>query len=77
MNLDYGIACTVASTVGSFIGTLLIQNLLKKTGRNSYIVFVLGSVLCVSTILVPAHTVMQIFEKLQEGKSIWSFSKPC
>jgi uncharacterized membrane protein YeaQ/YmgE (transglycosylase-associated protein family) len=77
MNRDFGIACTIASTIGSFIGTVLIQKLLEKTGRNSYIIFVLGGVLGISTILIPIHTLMQLVEQVNEGKSIWSFNKPC
>jgi hypothetical protein len=77
MNFDFGIACTIASTVGSFIGTLLIQKLLEKTGRNSYIIFALGGVLGISTILIPIHTLMQLIDQVSEGKSIWSFNKPC
>jgi hypothetical protein len=77
MNFDFGIACTIASTVGSFIGTLLIQKLLEKTGRNSYIIFALGGVLAISTVLIPIHTLMQIIDQISEGKSIWSFNKPC
>ena len=77
MNFDFGIACTIASTVGSFVGTLLIQKLLEKTGRNSYIIFALGGVLAISTILITIHTLMQIIDQVSEGKSIWSFNKPC
>ena len=77
MNFDFGIACTMASTIGSFIGTILIQKLILKTKRNSYLVIVLGAVLGVSTILIPIHTLMQLIEKIQEGKSIWSFNQPC
>jgi hypothetical protein len=77
MNLDFGIACTIASTVGSFMGTVLIQKLLEKTGRNSYIVFALAAVLGVSTVLIPIHTLSQLIDSIKEGKSIWSFNKPC
>ena len=77
MNKDFGIACTIASTIGSFAGTLLIQKLLQKTERNSYIIFALSGVLAVSTILIPIHTLMQLIEQVTEGKSIWTFNKPC
>jgi uncharacterized membrane protein YfcA len=77
MNLDYGITCTFASTIGSFIGTILIQRLLQKTKRNSYLIFTLASVLGISTIFIPAHTLMQLVEQVSEGKSIWTFNTPC
>ena len=77
MNVDYGIACTIASTVGSFFGTILIQRLIKKTKRNSYLIFTLASVLGISTIFIPAHTAIKIFQQVVEGKSIWTFNSPC
>lgn len=77
MNLDYGIACTIASTIGSYIGTILIQKLIHKTKRNSYIIFALGVVLGLSTLLIPAHTLWNIVLQIQEGKSIWNFNSPC
>jgi len=77
MNLDFGIASTIASTIGSFIGTVLIQRLIKNTNRNSYLVFVLGTVLAVSTIAIPIHTFFQLIESIKEGQNIWNFNKPC
>lgn len=77
MNLDFGIACTIMSSIGSFIGTVLIQKLIQKTGRNSYIIFALALVLGVSTLMIPAHTFMKIIDQIQSGKSIWTFQKPC
>jgi uncharacterized membrane protein YfcA len=77
MNLDYGIACTIASTIGSFIGTILIQRLIRMTKRNSYLVFTLAAVLGISTIFIPAHTLMQLVEQINEGRSIGTFNSPC
>lgn len=77
MNLDFGIACTIMSSVGSFIGTVLIQRLIKITKRNSYIIFVLGCVLGLSTVLIPTHTLFEMIDQIKEGTSIWKFNKPC
>jgi uncharacterized membrane protein YfcA len=77
MNFDYGIACTIASTVGSFIGTIIIQKLIQKTKRNSYLIFTLALVLGISTIFIPAHTLMKMIADLSEGKNIWVFNSPC
>jgi uncharacterized membrane protein YfcA len=77
MNLDFGIACTIASTIGSYIGTVLIQKLIKITKRSSYIIFALGVVLGLSTLLIPAHTLWNIVQQIKEGKSIWTFNSPC
>lgn len=77
MNVEYGIACTLASSIGSYMGTVLIQRLIAKTKRNSYIIFSLGVVLGLSTLLIPGHTFMNILEQVKEGKSIWKFNSPC
>jgi uncharacterized membrane protein YfcA len=77
MNLDFGIACTIASTIGSYVGTVLIQKLIEKTKRSSYIIFSLGVVLGLSTLLIPGHTLINIIQQVEEGKSIWNFNTPC
>jgi uncharacterized membrane protein YfcA len=77
MNFDYGIACTVASTVGSFVGTIVIQNIVKRTKRNSYLIFTLALVLGISTIFVPAHTLLKMISDISIGKNIWIFNTPC
>jgi uncharacterized membrane protein YfcA len=77
MNVDFGIACTLASTIGSYIGTVLIQKLIEKTKRSSYLIFSLGIVLGLSTLLIPGHTLSNILKQVKEGKSIWKFNSPC
>jgi uncharacterized membrane protein YfcA len=77
MNFHYGFVCTIASTMGSYIGTLVIQNLIQKTGRSSILIFSLALVLGVSTIFIPAHTLMDINHKVKEGLNIWIFNSPC
>jgi hypothetical protein len=77
MNLDYGIACTISSSLGSLLGTFFIQKLIAVTKRNSYLIFVLGGVLGVSTLLIPVHTFINMIKQFGDGKSIWKFNYPC
>jgi uncharacterized membrane protein YfcA len=77
MNLDYGLVCTIASTIGSFIGTIVIQRIIKRTKKNSYLIFALTIVLGISTIVIPAHTFLKMVDDISKGKSIWSFNTPC
>jgi uncharacterized membrane protein YfcA len=77
MNFNYGFACTICSTLGSLIGTLAIQKLLKKTGRPSILIFALGIVLGFSTILVPWDTSMKIIQKTNAGIDIWAINSAC
>ena len=77
MNVDYGIACTIMSSVGSYIGTILIQKIIKKTNRNSYLILILAIVLGVSTIMIPAHTFIKLLNQIQNKENIWVFNNPC
>ena len=77
MNLRYGFFCTICSTLGSYIGTYFIQKLMAKTGRNSILIFSLGSVLGISTLFIPAHTLIQTIQKVNQGANIWDFKSPC
>ena len=77
MNLKYGFFCTICSTIGSAIGTYFIQKLIIKTGRISILIFALAAVLGVSTLFIPAHTLIQTIQKVREGANIWEFKSPC
>jgi uncharacterized membrane protein YfcA len=77
MNFNYGSVCIVLSTIGSYIGTLLIQKYLERTKRNSILVFTLAAVLGISTIFIPGHTVIQMKNQMQNGIDIWDFKSPC
>ena len=77
MNFKYGFICTICSTVGSLIGTLAIQKLLKRTGRPSILIFSLAIVLAISTVLIPWETSNKIKQKLSVGIDIWGFNSAC
>ncbi len=77
MNLEFGIVCTICSSLGSFFGTILIQKIIEKYKRFSFLVLVLGVVLGVSTIMIPFHTIVNIIKDVKGGKNIWTFNKPC
>lgn len=77
MNYEFGLASTICSSIGSFFGTLIIQRIIEKTKRFSYLVLILGGVLCISTLLIPAYTFYTTIQDLNEGKNIWIFNSPC
>lgn len=77
MNFEYGVACTIASSVGSFLGTIAIQKILEKTKRNSYLIYVLGIVLGISTLLIPTQAFYELIHDIENHKNIWSFNTPC
>lgn len=77
MNFNYGFVCTIASTVGSYFGTIVIQKLVKDTGRVSVLIFALSAVLGVSTIFIPGHTLAKLIEDINNRKSVVDFNSPC
>lgn len=77
MNVDYGTACTVSSTIGSFLGTIIIQRLIQKTKRNSYLIYALGIGLGLSMILIPYQTLIDLIKDIERKRNIWVFNSPC
>jgi len=77
MNVDYGTASTIASTIGSFLGTIIIQRLIRKTNRNSYLVYALGIGLGLSMILIPYQTLIDLIKDIENKRNIWVFNTPC
>jgi uncharacterized membrane protein YfcA len=77
MNFNYGIFCTIFSTLGSYIGTVAIQRLVKKTGRASVLIFTMAFVELMSSICIPLHTFNEIQRNSSHNIDIWKFSSPC
>jgi hypothetical protein len=81
MNLEYGLYCTIASSLGSLVGTILIQKIVRKTGRNSYLIFSLVVVLGISALLLPGQAVAEmVYDITRKGKTfsdIITFHPPC
>ncbi len=77
MNFEYGLGCTIASSLGSFLGTIIIQKILERTKKNSYLIYVLGIVLGLSTLLIPAQTFFEMLKDIENNKNIWNFNSPC
>jgi uncharacterized membrane protein YfcA len=77
MNFDYGLICTLLSTLGSYLGTLIIQSYLEKTQRPSILVFTLAGVLMISTVSIPGHTLINLLKQIREGANIWQFGNAC
>lgn len=77
MNLKYGIACTIASLIGSFFGTIIIKRIITKTKKNSYLIYALGYGLLLSGILIPIQTTLDFIRDLGRNKNVWDFNSPC
>jgi hypothetical protein len=77
LNLQYSWIAVIASIIGSMIGTVGIHQLMKRTNRNSIIVFALGIILALSAILIPMYTINDMVSKLKKGIDVWKFRKGC
>ena len=77
MNYEYGVACVICSSLGSIMGNIIINRIIQKTKKMSILIYVLGIVIGLSTIVIPLQTIMDIYNDLQEGKDIMKFNSPC
>ena len=77
MDYPFGLTCMIASTLGSFFGTVILQKLVMKTGRYSILILVLVIVLALSTVTVPGYSAYEIYEDIKEGQSVFHFSSLC
>ena len=77
MNYDYGLACVIMSSTGSLVGTILIQKLIKHSGRNSILILLLAGVLLVANIVIPVDLVFKLVNKSSKGEDIWGFGSAC
>lgn len=77
MRLDYGISLTCISMAGSFLGTKIIQQVIEKTGRYSYLIFTLSITLLISAILIPGEAIFSFFQSYHSIESIFTFKSPC
>ena len=77
MNYEYGLACVVCSTLGSIMGNIIIQRIIQRTKKMSILIYVLGIVLGLSTVVIPLQTFMDIRDDLSSGKNIMLFKSPC
>lgn len=77
MNFNYGLFCTVCSTLGSYMGTVAIQRLLEKTGRTSVLIFTMAIVELISSICIPLHTYYEMKQNYSLKIDVWKFGSPC
>lgn len=74
---DYGIVFFLLSILGSIIGSYSVQKLIKNTGKYSYLIFILGITLLISSILIPGESLFSLINAFNNGKSIFKINSPC
>ena len=77
LDIEYGFWIGAWSTVGMVIGILLTTFYMKKTGRQSIIVWCLVSIFFISTIAIPIFGSISLRDQKAEGVDIYAFSSIC
>lgn len=77
MKFDFSIACTTVSMIGSLFGTLLIQKLIERSGKYSYLIFTLGITLLISSFMILGEAISSFLTSLSSSHSIFKFNLPC
>jgi hypothetical protein len=71
--INYGVWTGFFTIIGTFCGMKLITSYMQKSGRQSPLVFILMTILAVSTIAVPYFGLMQ----LKGVDDIWEIGQIC
>lgn len=77
--LNYEYACWLCFWVvlGSIIGLIKVNKLVKETGRQSIIVIILAIMISASTIVMPLFGMLRVFADKDKGIEIWAISDLC
>lgn len=67
---------TVICFFGSIIGLMVVQRAIQKHGRASLIVFSVGTVMVLSTVLITSFGALDVFRDYKSGKYM-GFKLPC
>lgn len=65
------------STVGTYLGSTLILNAVKKSGRSSYLVFLLSFTIIISGITVAVEGIRATIRDSNDHKNLWEFNEYC
>lgn len=74
---DFGIIFFILSIIGSIIGSMAVQKIIKKTGKYSYLIFILGFTLLISSLLIPGESLFSLINAIKNGQTIFNINSPC
>ena len=77
LDIPYGLWIGAWSTVGMVIGILLTTLYMKKTGRQSIIVWCLVVIFFVSVVAIPIFGGLSLADQAEEGVDIYAFQSVC
>lgn len=76
INFDYGITLAIISSIGSYVGTNKIYDYIKKTNKQSTLIYIVSGCLCVSFFYFTV-TFSKMFNNLIKGEVSFKFNSPC
>lgn len=76
LNLDYGIIFSLISVVGSYIGTVSVQNYIAKTDRQSILIYIVAVCVCICFMIFTLNFV-SYYSDIVTGEKMLEFSSPC
>ncbi len=77
LNYQYGFLCIIFSSIGSYCGTYLVNNYVKNTGKQSFIVLILFFVVIISAAVLPLTSLINIINDYRKGIDIFEFESLC
>lgn len=77
LDLGYGFWIGFWSIVGMLIGQIFTASYIKRTGRQSIIVWVLALFFVASVVMLPIFGGVSLMKQAKEGKDIFAFKDMC
>jgi uncharacterized membrane protein YfcA len=77
IDVSYSLWLLIFVFTGSIVGLFLVNKLVMKTGRMSFIVILFTSILAVTSVVVPVYSGWEFSEQIQQGIDIWDFHPAC
>lgn len=77
LDYKYAIFCLIATISGSLMGSLMINWIVKKTGRASYVIIALAIVCALSAVTIPINTTYDMINRYKRGFSLMEGGSIC
>ncbi|XP_031504054.1 sulfite exporter TauE/SafE family protein 2-like isoform X2 [Nymphaea colorata] len=75
-HLDYALCFSTLCFISSWIGLVVIQKPIKRYGRASLIVFLVATIMAISTVLITSFGALNVWRESSQGKHM-GFKLPC
>lgn len=77
LNLVYAYWIGFWSSIAIAIFLTVVGAIIKKYKRPSVVVFILGSVIALSAVVIPTLNIQHLMYEASQGKDVWAFGSLC